>query len=234
MTGRRRLESLTECSIPKDVDLMDIRVAGIVFAGGKSKRMGRHKALLPYHGSTFLETIVKKMERAGIDPVLVVIAGAHVTSSHAEQIIRGTKLTQETFFVARSPNFVRAGVEALMEKAKQAEAIVMCPVDVPSIQVQSLRALALEAAQSGASIVHYKYGSKVGVSLAVSRQFLPWVLRLSPVFFRTGFVWSVLRCLYFGPLIVTGRCRLRFLPTDDPGAVQNINTPQDFFTLKEN
>jgi len=44
---------------------------GIVLAGGKSRRMGRDKALLPFQGTTLLEYIIMQMRKAVEDVIVV-------------------------------------------------------------------------------------------------------------------------------------------------------------------
>ncbi|HXG23177.1 MAG TPA: molybdenum cofactor guanylyltransferase [Chthonomonadales bacterium] len=46
-------------------------MTGIVLAGGKSRRMGRDKALLPFRGKTLLEYVVAQLRKA-VDEVIVV------------------------------------------------------------------------------------------------------------------------------------------------------------------
>jgi len=46
-------------------------VTGIVLAGGKSRRLGRDKALLPLDGSTLIERIIGTISQA-TDPILVI------------------------------------------------------------------------------------------------------------------------------------------------------------------
>lgn len=50
------------------------RVAGIVLAGGRSRRMGTPKAALEWHGSTLLRRVVGLVDRAGDGPIVVVRA----------------------------------------------------------------------------------------------------------------------------------------------------------------
>jgi molybdenum cofactor guanylyltransferase len=49
-------------------------VAGIVLAGGRSSRMGTPKAALEWHGSTLLRRTCGVLQRAGLQPVVVVRA----------------------------------------------------------------------------------------------------------------------------------------------------------------
>lgn len=47
-------------------------VAAVVLAAGQSKRMGKAKMLLPWHGSTVLGQVVNCFATAGVDEILVV------------------------------------------------------------------------------------------------------------------------------------------------------------------
>ena len=49
-------------------------VAGILLAGGRSQRMGRDKASLPWHGSTLARRAAGLLARCSEPPVIVVCA----------------------------------------------------------------------------------------------------------------------------------------------------------------
>ncbi len=49
-------------------------VAGILLAGGRSQRMGRDKATLPWHGSTLARRALGLLARVAEPPVVVVCA----------------------------------------------------------------------------------------------------------------------------------------------------------------
>ena len=53
---------------------MDEPVLGVVLAAGSSTRMGKPKQLLPYRGTTILETVVRAAEASQLEGVVVVVA----------------------------------------------------------------------------------------------------------------------------------------------------------------
>ncbi len=56
------------------------RIAGVVLAGGRSARMGRPKATLPWGDGTFVAAVLRTLSNAGASPLLVV-CGAHATET---------------------------------------------------------------------------------------------------------------------------------------------------------
>ena len=64
---------------------MSIIVPGIVLAAGRSRRMGRAKALLPAgsSGETFIDRIVRVLRDSGIDDVLIVVADGRLSVTQA-------------------------------------------------------------------------------------------------------------------------------------------------------
>lgn len=51
--------------------MIDVRHSGIILCGGKSSRMGRPKALLPWRDQTLIETVVATLRSAALEVVVV-------------------------------------------------------------------------------------------------------------------------------------------------------------------
>src|SRR5262249_58550954 len=84
-------------------------IAGLILAAGESRRMGSPKALLPYRGESFLDTLTG-LFRAFCDPVIVVLgAGA--------EDIRAAVHRPATFVV--NPQF-RLGMTTSMQRGLEA------------------------------------------------------------------------------------------------------------------
>jgi len=113
-------------------------IAGLILAAGESSRMGRDKALLTYHGRTFLETIVVTLRNAGVERIAVVLG------HHAEEIRKATKL--EGVEVVINPEYRRgqtsslqAGLRAL--DSPDLEAVILHLVDHPAVSAATIQEL---------------------------------------------------------------------------------------------
>ena len=58
------------------------KVAGLILAAGKSERMGRPKALLPFRGSCFLTHVLTEAAHSELTEVKVVLG------HHAESVLQ--------------------------------------------------------------------------------------------------------------------------------------------------
>ena len=107
-------------------------ISGIVLAGGESRRMGSPKALLDYHGRTFIENICNAFVTAGVDELIVVL-GAH---EHEEKI-RAAVPDHLTLQVRVNPRHRLGQLSSLMvgiyALSSESEAAVVNLVDHPLV-----------------------------------------------------------------------------------------------------
>jgi molybdopterin-guanine dinucleotide biosynthesis protein A len=109
-------------------------VAGIVLAGGRSQRMGRDKASLPWHGSTLARRAVGLLARCADSPVIVVCAPDQELPSLPDWV--------EVVRDAEPGLGPLAGLAAgLAAAASRAPLAAVCAVDAPLAHPAVLEAL---------------------------------------------------------------------------------------------
>ena len=120
---------------------MDItRVSAAVLAGGKSSRMGRDKAALPFAGGTLLSHQTAKLRALGIGDILV---------SGAAQTIPGVRRVKDVY-PGKGP---LGGIHACL-KAAEHDAVLFLPVDTPFVPPEALQAL-LDAHRGGVTLLRH-------------------------------------------------------------------------------
>lgn len=112
-------------------------IAGIVLAGGRSRRMGQPKALLKVGEETFLERAVRTLSLGGCGDVVVVLNTedpefSEVAAGAGGRTTRGGGVDTEQIAS------LRAGLRALPQGV---EAVVALPVDHPLVGSPTVAAL---------------------------------------------------------------------------------------------
>jgi len=116
-------------------------LTGIVLAGGRSRRMGRDKALLPWRGRDLLHHMLDLLVRAGCDQCLV--SGDRPGLPHVPDRIPG-----------RGP---LGGLASVLSASPRlyGDLLLIVPVDMPLLRATHLRQLVIVASRAGASAVSF-------------------------------------------------------------------------------
>jgi len=113
-------------------------IAGIILAAGESRRMGSPKALLDFHGETFVGRLVRVLAET-CDPVIVALG------YHAEAI---QSQIGDRAVPAVNPSPERGQLSslqtALAELPADAEGFCFTPVDSPAVNSATVKRLAAE------------------------------------------------------------------------------------------
>ena len=151
-----------------------MKLAGIILAAGESSRMGRDKALLSYHGSTFLNHMVSQFV-SRLNPVVVVLG------HHAESI-RASLTPSPKVRVAVNKQYTLGMLSSLQEGVRSlsddAEAGMFTLVDHPAVEGATLDLLISEWERTGAPLVIPRVGERRGHPVIASRAILDEILRL--------------------------------------------------------
>jgi molybdenum cofactor cytidylyltransferase len=144
-------------------------VAGIILAAGASSRMGRPKALLPIGSDTFVTRVARVVTAAGASP-LVVVSGSE--DEHVRAAIAAAGLPVA---VVRNPHRERGQLSSILVGLDAVDgpdvgAVLVCLVDCPLVQVETIERVIAAYRATRAPIVRPAMGSRHGHPALFSRE----------------------------------------------------------------
>ena len=183
--------------------------AGLILAAGESRRMGSPKALLEFHGETFLDRLIGLFSRY-CSPVIAVLG------AHQETIRAGVRRAEETLLV-ENPDY-RLGQLTSMQCGLRAvpantEGVLFTLVDHPAVESATIAALLLD---SGALLRIPRYLGRRGHPIWFDGTLIPEFLQ------ATGSAREVLS---------RHADAIEYLDLNDPGIIADIDDPDAYRRL---
>ena len=184
-------------------------VAAVVPAAGLSRRMGCEKVLLPFGRSTVLETILETLAAAGVAEIVTVLR-PDLTEAADKARRLGARVVINPHPEEEMLESIRLG---LREIAPDAPGAFLWPADHPAVSAVTIATLSRFAHPALALIPCWR--SRRGHPALIGRKLFPAIEEIPPG--------EGLRHLW------------RTLPdavvefsVEDPGTVQNVDTPEDY------
>jgi molybdenum cofactor cytidylyltransferase len=193
---------------------------GAVLAAGRSSRMGRPKAFLPYGpvgAQTFLDRVIASMRDGGVDDILVVgrpddealIAAVSGSDTPARFVPNPHhELGQLTSIVAAVNAVDRPGVRGLL----------VIPVDMPLVRGATFAAILHASSQHPRSIVRAVCGGRHGHPVIFDRAYFDALRHAAP---HTG-AKAVLR---------DPRALVVDVEVDDDGVLRDVDDLDDYIAV---
>jgi len=200
---------------------VSVRSAGIVLAGGASRRMGTAKAGLLLDGRTFLEHALAALADGGADALVVVTGAAPASVIAALPAAREVAVVQNPAPERGQLSSLKVALEHVAATWPEVTTAVVELVDHPAVQPATVRAL-LDAARARPScpiVVPVHRGE-----------------RGHPVLFARG-VWHELLAtdddLGARAVVRADPSRVALVDVDDPGILVDVDTPADLRRLRD-
>lgn len=192
-------------------------IAAIVPAAGRSERMGRPKLILPIGRTTVIARVAAALRDGGAEPVIVVappadFAGAAILADEARNVGAFVLVPAEHPIDMRAS--VELGLDHLGRRSAPASFLV-APADSPSLTPELVGQVVARTREAPQSIVIPVYHGRRGHPIA-----LPWRLA------------DEIRALPLGvglnALIALHADSVAEFDVADPGAVEDLDTPEDY------
>lgn len=190
---------------------------GVILAAGSSTRMGRDKALLEWHGKTFLAAAIESL--TPFTQQVLVVAGANREALQSTVWAKGATLIANPHPEAGQFSSLQVGLREVLNRGR--DAAVVTHVDRPPASPTTLQALHVAFtfhSQAGKWAVVPQYGEKHGHPIVVGREMIEAFLR-APVSSTAREVEHA------------NQERIVYLPVDDPNVICNVNTPEEYADL---
>jgi molybdenum cofactor cytidylyltransferase len=195
-------------------------ISAIILAAGASSRMGQAKAALPFGqtGETVLSRIVSTL-LAGGAPAVSVVSGAHI-----DAVRRAMPPHEPRARVIEHPGWPQgqlssllAGLDAIDDPLL--EAALVTPVDVPLVSAETVATVISAWRRTRAPIVRPVSGARHGHPVIFDRTVFEALRSADP---EIGA--KAVFALY--------RDRVLNVEVNDPGAFEDIDTPEDYDRLR--
>jgi CTP:molybdopterin cytidylyltransferase MocA len=150
----------------------------ILLAAGGSRRMGRAKQMLPIQDKPLLRFVAERVVRAAVSPVVIVL-GAE--SEKIAPTLAGlpVHLALNSAWAEGMGSSLRVGVNALLERAPQLNALIVALGDQPGLPDGHLDQLIARYRQGGCSLVASQTGPRRVPPVLFGRDWFPRLRQLA-------------------------------------------------------
>ena len=190
-------------------------VPAIVLAAGASRRMGRPKALLPLGDRSFIRRIVDTLDAAGVTNIFVIVrpdtrdaVAAEIAFAPKARVVVNTRAEdgQLSSLITGLDTADAPGVEAVM----------VTLVDVPLVRPATVQSLIARAGVSASPILRAVHGGRHGHPVIFKREVFGALRAADPA---------------VGAKAVMRAIGVEDIEVDDPGILQDVDTPEDYTSL---
>jgi molybdenum cofactor cytidylyltransferase len=186
-------------------------IGAVVLAAGLSRRMGRFKLLLPWHGRTVIESVVRTVEAATTGEIVVVSGYRGDDVAAALQGTRARVVLNHDYATGEMLSSVQTGLQAL---GAATDAALLCLGDQPQIEADTIRRVLEAGAEDGLRrVVIPSYAMRAGHPILLPQGIWPAVMQAAGT---------------LNEALDPYRADFRYVVVDAPGILADLDTPADY------
>ena len=191
-------------------------LAAVVLAAGTSSRMGEPKALLKYHGKTFIGAILDKIYDSAIDHAIVAVSPTGTKILDSIDITRTSVVYNKANKAAGPIESIRPAVSFCVNH--MVEYLLVWPVDQPHIMPNTISTLINRATAQRPAIAVPRFRGIRGHPVLFSRAIFPELL-------------SSLADQGARNIVLRVPDRVAEIEVEDRAVLEDIDTPDDYQEL---
>jgi len=189
-------------------------------AAGASRRMGRPKLLLPYLDGTIVGALVASLRAAGVETIALVSAPEDTALqdwARAAGLVAAVNPAPERGMLSTIQEGIAAlgGAAALLA---QRRTLLISPADLPAVRPATIAEVVRRREAANAPLALPVWRGRHGHPLVIAPELIPEIAALDPAI--------GLRQLRDRHAAAT-----LWIEVDDPGAVHDVDTPDDYEAL---
>ena len=188
-----------------------MQIGALIVAAGMSRRMGEFKPMLPIGSISVAQRVVATLSQSGVSKI-VMVTGYNATILERHLAGNGIIfLRNEAYETTQMFDSVKLGLSYLQDKCDK---VLFTPVDVPLFTAKTVKTIL----DSGAPLAVPMCEGKQGHPILIASRLIPEILS---------------DCGEMGLKGAMDRCSVPALrvEVEDPGTIQDADTPEDFSAL---
>jgi molybdenum cofactor cytidylyltransferase len=184
-------------------------ISALILAAGKSTRMGQQKMLMPWGDTTVLGKVIRTLQDAGMDDILLV-TNSDISPSVSHLPIR--------MMLNDNGDMLSSMKVGLRTQKPSAQATLVCLGDQPQIEEGSVRSVCEAFVKSKSNLVVPSYQMRRGHPWLVARPLWEEILNLQGTSLRD--------------FLNVHTNEIEYVNVETPSILQDLDTPEDYLKYK--
>ncbi|MBD3225297.1 MAG: NTP transferase domain-containing protein [Caldithrix sp.] len=195
----------------------DKPIAAVILAAGRSSRFGKPKVLQSFKGQPFLTRISQPLNTLDLNPIILVLGykarwlQQALPQSHISQIIINEQFDYGQF------SSLQSAVRIMPEPIS---GLLVCLIDQPHLHPSTYERIVHKARHQPECIIIPKYQQKKGHPVYLPKVLMDDILKAPPE-------------SRLDTMIKKRQNVMRLIEVDDPGILQDIDTPSDLQRIEQ-